>query len=183
VGLPAVDPRFARCHAGPGERVMNRATPLSVPSAALSRFVGAAVTLIVLLVSGTVAEGSCGDWLAGHPRGEAQGQAARLDSPHDDSGREGTRAPLTDIAGNRSRSPADIPRCQGPSCRGVPYVPPVPRDAAGDVPPHDPADRGCPVVAESNGLAGPLFLHADRRAPKGEHAVPIRPPRRASPQA
>lgn len=182
MGFP-VPARPPPCHDGPGDRVMLPAALSPESSACSGRLVRTGVAVLVLLISGTVAEGSCGDWLAGHQRGERQGQSLHLDPPHDDSGRRDSSDPLTVIAGGRSRPPAGIPRCHGPSCRGVPAAPSVPRDAAGDVPPHDQADRCCPVVPDGSGVAGALFVHVHHGTPKGVRAVPIRPPRRASLQA
>jgi len=125
----------------------------------------------VVLLGGGGAEASCGDWLAGHHRPAESPQALRADR---------------DVGEPVAPRPDDAPRlphCDGPACRGIPFIPVLPRDASADAPRPDPADAiafpplghrdvGRPFPAAND--SKPLVLIA---------AVPIRPPRRASLQA
>lgn len=135
------------------------------------QLMGSLVALVALLLGGGEVEASCGDWLAGHHRSaEApEGLAAERDAV-------GPVAPL----------PADAPRlpwCHGPACRGVPFLPTLPRDVSLDAPRHDPADRGGIVLLCHRDVGRPFRAGNDGKPTSVIAAVPIRPPRRAALQA
>ena len=165
VGRPSLIPGFCSMHRDlPSLASRFAARPLMV---AVMSVLGA---LAVLFLGSSGAEASCGDWLAGHRSAEAQ-QAIGADHEA-----EGPVAPRPDNAPR-------LPQCDGPACRGVPFIPVLPRDVSADAPRPDPAeavalaslchrDVGRPFPAAND--SKPLVLIA---------AVPIRPPRRASLQA
>jgi hypothetical protein len=150
-----------------------------LPSLA-SRFAARSLMTAVMSVLGAVAflflggggaEASCGDWLAGHPRSAEAPQAIRADR---EAG--GPVAPRPDNAPR-------LPQCDGPACRGVPFIPVLPRDVSADAPRPDPAD-GVALASLCHRDVGRRFSVSDDRKPVAVIVlVPIRPPRRASLQA
>jgi hypothetical protein len=134
---------------------------------AVGRLIGLLVALAALHLGCSGAEASCGDWLAGHRSADSAdaietGEAA--DAP------VGSQAPR-------------LPHCDGPACRGVPFMPVLPHDVSADAPRPDPADA---VALASIGRqdVGRRYPAANDSKPLAViAAVPIRPPRRASLQA
>ncbi|MEI8317076.1 MAG: hypothetical protein WCH79_03950 [Planctomycetia bacterium] len=130
-----------------------------------------ALILAIGLLGCTGAEASCGDWLVGHHRSAAAHDAIVADG---------------EAGGPVSPRPADAPRlpqCDGPACRGVPFMPGLPRDVSADAPRHDPADRVAVAALCCRDVGRPFLAANDRQPLAVIAAVPIRPPRRASLQA
>ncbi len=132
---------------------------------------GALVALAALLLGGGEVEASCGDWLAGHHRSTEAPEALPADR---------------EAGGPVSPRPANtphLPQCHGPACRGVPFLPALPREVSLDAPSHDPADRGG-IAVLGHPDVGRLFCAEHGGKPLSViAAVPIRPPRRVAPQA
>lgn len=130
------------------------------------------VALAGLVSGGRAAEASCGDWLAGHQRS--------ADSP---------AVPLADVEARETVTnprPADLPRwphCDGPACRGVPFLPVLPRESPVDAPRLDPADLVSALIPDRRRVDRPSPAVNDALPPAVIAAVPIRPPRWASLQA
>lgn len=127
-----------------------------------------AVAVVFLGSSG--AEASCGDWLAGHRSAEAP-QALRADREA-----EGPGAP-------RSEEAPRLPQCDGPACRGVPFMPVLPRDVSADAPRSDSAEAVALASLCHRDVGRPFPAANDSKPLVPIAAVPIRPPRLASLQA
>ena len=129
------------------------------------------VAVAVLFLGGGEVEASCGDWLVGHHRSADAHEAIVADSE--------ARGPI-------SPRPADAPRlpqCDGPACRGAPFIPALPRDVSAVAPRHDPADRVAVAALGCRDVGRPFLAANDSQPLAVIAAVPIRPPRRASLQA
>lgn len=127
--------------------------------------------LAVVFLGSSGAEASCGDWLAGHHRSAESPQAIHAD--HEAGG---------PVAPRRDEAPR-LPRCDGPACRGVPFIPVLPRDVSADAPRPDPADAVALASLCHRDVGRPFPAANDSKPLAVFAAVPIRPPRRASLQA
>ena len=126
--------------------------------------------LAVLFLGSSGAEASCGDWLAEHRSAEAP-QAIRADR---EAG--GPVAPRPDDAPR-------LPQCHGPACRGVPFIPVLPRDVLADALRPDPADGVASASLGHRDVGRPFPAATDRKPLVLIVSVPIRPPRRTALQA
>ena len=135
---------------------------------AVGRLIGLLVALAALHLGCSGAEASCGDWLAGH----------RLADSADaiETGGEAADAPVG------SQAPR-LPHCDGPACRGVPFMPVMPRDVSADAPRPDPADAVALASLCRRDVGRPFPAANDSKPLAVIASVPIRPPRRASLQA
>lgn len=124
----------------------------------------------VVLLGGSGAEASCGDWLAGHHRSAESPQAVGAE-----------REALGPVAPRPDDAP--LPHCDGPACRGVPYIPVLPRDVSADAPRPDPAEAVALASFVRRDVGRPFPSANDCKPLVLIAAVPIRPPRRASLQA
>jgi hypothetical protein len=134
------------------------------------QLMSALVALVGLLPGGDV-EASCGDWLAGHHRSAEAPEALSVER---------------EAVGPVAPRPADAPRlpqCHGPACRGVPFLPTLPREVSFDASRHDPADRGGMALLFRRDVGRPFRAGNDGKPLSVIAAVPIRPPRRAALQA
>jgi hypothetical protein len=132
---------------------------------------GALVAFVALLPGGGEVEASCGDWLAGHHRSaEApEGLAAEREAV----------GPVASLPADAPR----LPQCHGPACRGVPFLPTLPRDVSFDAPRYDPADRGGMALLFHRDVGRPFRAGNDGKPLSVIAPVPIRPPRRAALEA
>lgn len=129
------------------------------------------VAVVALIAAEDRVEASCGDWLAGHQR--SAGDAESLGAEREAMG------PVTPRPGDAPR----LPQCDGPNCRGVPFLPALPREVSLDAPSYDPADRAAVAALGRADIGRSMPAGDDRKPLSVVAAVPIRPPRRASLQA
>ena len=125
----------------------------------------------VVLLGGSGAEASCGDWLAGHHRSAESPQAIGAE-----------REALGPVAPRPDEAPR-LPHCDGLACRGVPFLPVLPRDVSADAPRPDPAETVALASLGCRDVGRPFAAANDSKPLAVIAAVPIRPPRRASFQA
>lgn len=132
-----------------------------VPSRWLLRAIGPLVALAVVIVGGSRAQASCGDWLEGHAM-EAHASAATAR----------TARPL-----DPARPMAPTAPCSGPSCRRAPQLPPAPGGAP--VTPLDfDSDAVLPADVAPQAQAPALRLFSEQpRLSAALRDCPERPPR------